>query len=1076
MMRRSFCLLCLLLPLGLLSGGRAAAQMPTEAYSRLAVWSSAPNPAASGRFRAPWGIDVDANGTIYIADSRLAAVHLLGPDGTPRALWGGPGSGLDLGAPRDIAVGPLAVYISDPGGDRVHVLGLDGTYQTSWSVAGGPGGLAYANGELYVTTVASSAVLILDGNGRTVRTWDDTNSSVQQPWGITVGPDRRVYVADTEANRVWIFNHEGVLLGGLLVEADGVQLAPLDVAVDSNLEAYVLTELVVQRQRNGVPLATFRTPGGRGLAVGPGSGLVLSVQDFRLGFTGVRHFADRRSITASPESWGGPFAPLGALEGPRRLSANADGRLFVLDTWPRIQGWTTDGTPRLQFGAGGLHDVAAAQRGSVFGIDGHTLTYWAEDGTELWSWQPPSTDPQQGNPYGWLTAADAFGGEVAVLDSGDQRLFVRDFNGNPVAEWPTAPPDGFESLADLALSPDRVYAIHRGRGVVEARARADGQLLASWPVPGTATHLDVDTDGSVYVLTRVGWVWKTDRDGRVLAVWPVGEAATDLTVSPGGRVYVSMGEAGEIRVYGPDPAATPPAVPTFDDRCRLTHDKTTAPTELTLGESSEIALAVEGECPLADGVSDILLLVDTSGSMSGTKMGAARSAALEFVGQLDYSRNQVGLITFSTNVELVQELTRNPRDLIRRIPDLGDDAGTNMLEAILMAKEEFASPRARVGARQVIVLLTDGRPNGGHEAILALANEFRSGGNEIYCIGLGLDVDRLFLQLVATQPGYYFEAPTEYDLGRVYDTVARRVAAAVLLAQVTVTDELPANMRYVPSSADPPAQYSSSRRTLTWNLAGVAPGGLRLRYRVTPQEVGRWPTNVRATADYIDGVQVPGSLTFPVPTVSVRAPERWSVFLPLLLNQTCPEVRTDVVLVLDTSSSMAQASAPDGPTKLAAAIEAARDFLAQLRLPRDRVAVVAFNLGSTLVQPLTGDQLALVQALDRLPTGTGTRIDLGLDLAIDELERRAPGHLPVIVLLTDGRQAGAPESTAVDAAARARAAGVAVFTIGLGSDADLALLARLAEDPSRAYRAAGEADLAAIYRAIADSIPCATTD
>ena len=26
-------------------------------------------------------------------------------------------------------------------------------------------------------------------------------------------------------------------------------------------------------------------------------------------------------------------------------------------------------------------------------IDGHVLTYWTEDGTSLWAWQPPSTSP-----------------------------------------------------------------------------------------------------------------------------------------------------------------------------------------------------------------------------------------------------------------------------------------------------------------------------------------------------------------------------------------------------------------------------------------------------------------------------------------------------------------------------------------------------------------------------------------------------------------------------------------------------------------------------------------------------------
>lgn len=1074
----------------------SAAQAPGEAYRRVATWQSSATPRVSGLFKAPWGAAVGPDGRIYVADAGLGAVHVLAADGSALALWDAGGAG--LGAVRDLAWGDGRLFVSDPDGDRIHVLGPDGRVQDTWSLSGGPGGLAYdgAAGRLYVTTLRGHGVRVLDASGELRGGWDAADSQMEEPWGIAVGPDGRVYVGDVApaVKIVWIFDAQGVLSGGLQVSLDNVAQAPIDVAVDEDGDIFVATELSLARYHEGQLVGRpVAAPGGRGLAIGPGSGLVATAQDFRLGFTGLRHYRDRRALNAVVDAWGGPFAPLGALEGPRRVSANADDRVFVLDTWPRVQSWRGDGTPRAQLGAGGLHDIAAGPRGSVFAIEGRALGFWPEDGIggALWRWLPPDSTPASGPPTSWLMAADGFaraeGHAAALLDLGDQRLFVLDTSGNPLAEWPLAPPEGFESVADLALGQDRVYWIHRGRAQVEARRLTDGALLEAWTVPGSPIRLDLGADGSLYVLVREGWVWKyatgagAPREPR--AFWPVlaageplppigGAGATDLAAGEAGRVYVSLGEAGEIRVFEPDPAGQPGPPPVLADRCTLARDKVAAPARVAVGEPVEIRLSVEGECPLADARSDILLLVDTSGSMSGSKMGAARSAALEFVGQLDYSLNQVGLISFSTDVALVQPLTQNPRALIRAIPGLGDDSGTNMLGAIQMAEQELAGPRARPAARKVIVLLTDGRPNTGEDVIQALAASFRRRGIEVYAIGLGLDVDRSFLSGIATHPGYYFEAPTEYELSRVYETIGRRVAASALLGRARVTDVLPPDMRFVPGSAAPPADYDAASRSLSWDLRQVGTGGLLLRYRVVPQQPGLRPTNAHAEIDYEDGLGKAGRLVFPVPEVEVVAPERWLAHLPILYRQQCPELRTDVVLALDTSASMREAARPGAPTKLDAAVQAARVFLGQLALPRDRVAIVAFSGTAETVQPLSGDVLALLGALERLPAGNGTRIDLGLAKALDALGPTPPGRLPALVLLTDGNQSGAPESEVDAAAARAAAAGLRVYTIGLGGDANLPLLARVAGDSRRAYFAPSEADLAAIYRSIAGAIPC----
>ncbi|MEO8082586.1 MAG: VWA domain-containing protein [Ardenticatenales bacterium] len=1057
----------------------AHAQSPLpEAWHEVAMWRSEEQPPRPGQFRQPEGIDVAPDGTIYVADHGLGVVHVLSAVGDPKGVWGAG----TIGAPQDVAATADVIYVTEPDGDHIHRFDPRGTALGTWDLPGRPMGIAEWQGKLYVALGTPHEIAVLDTAGIIVDRWG--GDRLGAPRGVAVGGDERVYVADVATGAggangysVKYFDLDGTLLGTMPSIFEGVQLPPIDIAVDrsqSQVEKFILTELGVSRYRGaqGMPVAEFRSPGGRGLAVGPGSGLVQAVQDHRLGFTGIRHFPDRRADRPTPDTWGGPFAPLGEISRPRRISGNGDGEVWIVDAWPRVQNWTAAGATRAQFAASGLQDVAAGLRGSVYTLEGRTLSFRDRDGTALWQWASPATAPDASIPYGWLTAVDAFGNDVAVLDTGDQHVWILDFSGNRLSDWPVSPPDSFTSIGDLALAGDRIYMINRTTRRIDMLDRGDGHALGGFTVPGRARRIDVAPDGAVFVLIDEGWVWRLAADGTPRALWQVAgpREAVDITAGAADRAFVAI-EDGRVGVYGPDAMGKPITPPEFKPQCQLTRDKVAAPTSLVLGDTTEVTLSIDGDCPVLDNPADIVLLVDTSGSMSGTKMGAARSAVLEFVGQLDYGLHQVALISFSTDVTLVQPLTNNPRALIRAIPELGDDAGTNMAAAMALAGTELDSPRARKGARQVVVLLSDGRPTDSADGVVSMASQFRSMGRDVYTIGLGLDVDGGFMRLVATAPNFYFEAPTEYDLVGIYDVISRRVGASSLLQSASVTDVVPADMAYLGGSAVPPARWDSASRTLSWQLGTVSPAGMRLRYKLRPQAVGRHPTNVRAGADVVDGVGVAGSIAFPVPEVTVRVAERWYAFLPVAFKEHCPEIRMDIALVIDTSNSMRD-PAGGGGTKLDAAVYAAKVFLSILKLPGDRVAVIAFSGAATTVTGLSGDVGSLTRALDTLPTGAGTRIDLGLTAAAQALAARSADRLPAIVLLTDGQPSGTSADDVRAAAAGARASGILIYTIGLGPDADQALLADVAGVANRAFRAPDEAVLADIYRAIARAIPC----
>jgi Mg-chelatase subunit ChlD len=180
------------------------------------------------------------------------------------------------------------------------------------------------------------------------------------------------------------------------------------------------------------------------------------------------------------------------------------------------------------------------------------------------------------------------------------------------------------------------------------------------------------------------------------------------------------------------------------------------------------------------------------------------------------------------------------------------------------------------------------------------------------------------------------------------------------------------------------------------------------------------------------------------------------------------------VLAIDTSGSMSGRTSTDGPTKLEAARQAAKDFAANLVAGRDQAAVIQFNIVAEVLVPLTDDIDAVQDGLDQLTQDAGTRIDLAIAEAHLQLTgpSRRQGNNPVIILLTDGEPTHTTPDAVRDAAQRAKDDKLLVFTIGLGTDVDEQLLEDIAGKPTWYFPAPDTSDLQSIYEQIAYEIPC----
>ena len=128
-----------------------------------------------------------------------------------------------------------------------------------------------------------------------------------------------------------------------------------------------------------------------------------------------------------------------------------------------------------------------------------------------------------------------------------------------------------------------------------------------------------------------------------------------------------------------------------------------------------------------------LLVIDISGSMfNSNKMAGARDAAKAYIDQMR-PQDQAGLISFNTEVKLVQPVTTDKAALTQAINSLKPDGDTAMFDALAQGVETLTS----ITGRKTIVLLSDGLDNRSQSAVDDVIEAIGPAGLSISTIGLG---------------------------------------------------------------------------------------------------------------------------------------------------------------------------------------------------------------------------------------------------------------------------------------------------------------------------------------------------
>lgn len=258
--------------------------------------------------------------------------------------WGTAGNGPgQFGEAADVAVGPdFDVYVADRFNDRIQVFSPLGLLRRTWSTPESFG-LDVAGGTVVLTEFGGgSGVSRYSTLGAFERRWGalggpaDPQPRYSEPWGVDVGADGLVYVADSINNRIVVTTRDGAFVRAMTAGGGGLA-SPFGVATHPSGGG---SAWVADTGNNRIvrvdPGGTFNAMGGPGA----GNGQFDFPWDVAFDPNGELLVSDRGNHRIQRLSAGGTFlAKFGSLGGgpgqlssPEGIAVDAAGNVYVADS------------------------------------------------------------------------------------------------------------------------------------------------------------------------------------------------------------------------------------------------------------------------------------------------------------------------------------------------------------------------------------------------------------------------------------------------------------------------------------------------------------------------------------------------------------------------------------------------------------------------------------------------------------------------------------------------------------------------------------------------------------------------
>ena len=109
---------------------------------------------------------------------------------------------------------------------------------------------------------------------------------------------------------------------------------------------------------------------------------------------------------------------------------------------------------------------------------------------------------------------------------------------------------------------------------------------------------------------------------------------------------------------------------------------------------------------------DTILIIDTSGSMTGDKLDKVKSDSIDLINKLlENTSNRVSMIEFNTNATTISDFTNNASELNDKINNLTTLGSTNYYQALVKLDELLKTYQKEDNRELTVLFLTDGLPN-----------------------------------------------------------------------------------------------------------------------------------------------------------------------------------------------------------------------------------------------------------------------------------------------------------------------------------------------------------------------------
>lgn len=308
---------------------------------------------------------------------------------------------------------------------------------------------------------------------------------------------------------------------------------------------------------------------------------------------------------------------------------------------------------------------------------------------------------------------------------------------------------GPDYLDFVALEENDLIYINQGK----TQYKPPEKLVALYPKEGTFWH------DHPFAIPNAQWVTEEQRTGAKLF--------TDYVLSE--AVQKRVLEAG----FRPANKSVPIAYPISSDLGVNPAD----PKILPVPDPAVIA-EVQQSWQLVKKQADVVVLIDTSGSMrKDDKIGEAREAIKGFL-EDQASTNNIGLIRFSQDVETLVPIAgfeSNRSTILNAVEQLEARGDTALYDALLQTIEEFtqAGDNSRIRA---IVLLSDGQDTASQARVNDVVKRLQAVRNSktpilVIPIAYGADADINALNAIARASDTKVQSGDEKNIQRLLDVI-----------------------------------------------------------------------------------------------------------------------------------------------------------------------------------------------------------------------------------------------------------------------------------------------------------------